>query len=284
MFVACPHCGSQLQNDPALSGQHVACPSCANQFRMPIAIVPTAQSFAPSGTYPGHSDVPNGITVPLLISAISNIVVGLIWLGTCIGVAFAIPMAILAIFEFILYSRIGREPVANIARSASTLAIFEIIVGLFNTPTLICGIILMINAGKVRRTGSAGPSQVTVAFPGQQPAQPILQNSGGPPAASNPAPSAAVPPAASYSAPTRRLPPAGQSPPHRRLRLLSPGGSYGRCRLEDNRLGYNGIASHHSKKRKDRFSRFTLTAWAFKTQPQMTGLRLKICSGWHEPV
>jgi hypothetical protein len=215
MFVACPHCGSQLQNDPALSGQQVACPSCAGQFRMPVAIVPTAQAFAPSGTYAGHSSVPTGITVPLLISAISNIVVGLIWLSTCFGVVFAIPMALLCIFEFMLYSRIGREPVANIARSASTLAIFEIIVGLVNTPTLICGIILMINAGKVRPTGSAGPSRVAVNIPGQQPALPILQKSAESSAASNSPPSAAP---TSKAHTIRSIKPPPPPPPFKPLR------------------------------------------------------------------
>lgn len=44
----------------------------------------------------------SGIKVPVLISAISNIVVGLIWLSTCFGFVFTIPMVILCIFEFVL--------------------------------------------------------------------------------------------------------------------------------------------------------------------------------------
>ena len=57
-------------------------------------------------------------------------------------------MLVLSIFEFTLYSRVGREPLNRTAESASTLALFEIIVGLFNMISLICGIILMINSGK----------------------------------------------------------------------------------------------------------------------------------------
>jgi len=90
-----------------------------------------------------------GIKVPVLISAISNIVVGLIWAATCIGLVFTIPMVILCIFEFILWSQADNLSPKELGGRAKILGIFEIIVGLVNTPTLICGIIVLINSGKL---------------------------------------------------------------------------------------------------------------------------------------
>lgn len=93
----------------------------------------------------------SGITAPLLVSAISNIVVGLIWLSTCFGAVLTVPMIILCVYEFALYSKASQLHPAEFARQAKNLGIFEIIVGMANLPTLICGIIVMIQAGKIRR-------------------------------------------------------------------------------------------------------------------------------------
>jgi DNA-directed RNA polymerase subunit RPC12/RpoP len=90
-----------------------------------------------------------GVKIPLLISAISNILVGLIWACTCLGWVLTVPMAILCIFEFSLWAKADSLAIQDLGHRAKNLAIFEIIVGLFNTPTLICGIIAMINGGKM---------------------------------------------------------------------------------------------------------------------------------------
>src|SRR5262245_56066141 len=34
-IVACPRCGTNLQNTPAIAGQLVACPQCQTQLQMP---------------------------------------------------------------------------------------------------------------------------------------------------------------------------------------------------------------------------------------------------------
>ena len=94
-----------------------------------------------------RSGAGDGITVPLLISAISNIVVGLIWAATCFGIIFAIPMFILCVFEFMLWSKADRMSGRRLAGEARSLAIFEIIVGLANLGSLIAGIIILINSG-----------------------------------------------------------------------------------------------------------------------------------------
>jgi hypothetical protein len=91
----------------------------------------------------------DGIKVPVLISAISNIVVGLLWAATCFGLVFTIPMIVLCIFEFMLWSQADSLPVTQLSGRAKTLGIFEIVIGLANTPTLICGIIVLLNSGKL---------------------------------------------------------------------------------------------------------------------------------------
>ncbi len=109
-------------------------------------VFPAAQQVA---SVTGNS--PAAITVPLLISAISNVVFGLFWLCTIYGVVIGVPMFILAVFEFMLYAKIGTKPVKDIAREASTLAIWQMVLGFFcNIPTFVCGILLIINAGKYR--------------------------------------------------------------------------------------------------------------------------------------
>lgn len=91
----------------------------------------------------------SSIKTPVLISAISNIVVGLLWLASCFGAILVIPMVVLCVFEFKLYADADTIPDAELGVRAKNLGVFEIIVGLFNTVSLVCGIIVLINAGKL---------------------------------------------------------------------------------------------------------------------------------------
>ena len=95
---------------------------------------------------------PNGIRVPLLISAIFNIIVGLIWFVTIFGIVIAVPLWILTAFQFSAYSRIGRiPPKHNALKSMQAYGIIMIVAGLFNTATLICGILVLVNLGEANR-------------------------------------------------------------------------------------------------------------------------------------
>ena len=143
----CPHCGEQLEAPASVSGEDVQCPRCGNRTVVPKLV---ARATGPSAQVYGHRYVsPAGITAPVLISAIGNIVVGLAWAATCFGIVLTIPMVILCVFEFSLYAQAGRLPPPTLARKAKTLGIFEVIVGLFNLISLVCGIIVLINAGKI---------------------------------------------------------------------------------------------------------------------------------------
>ncbi len=127
------------------------CHECGRRIRTRAEICPKCGVRQPdSDDGPRRSGKSrDGVKVPVLISAISNIVVGLIWASTCFGIVFTIPMVILCIFEFALWSKADSLSPRRLGGQAKSLAIFEIVVGLVNTPTLICGIIVLINSGKL---------------------------------------------------------------------------------------------------------------------------------------
>jgi hypothetical protein len=125
----CHECGEKIR------GRAEICPKCG--VRQHHAVNETS------------SDWRSGIKVPVLISAISNILVGLFWVSTCFGFVFAVPLFILCIFEFSLWADADKLSARRLSERGKTMGIFEIVVGLANTVSLICGIILLINSGKI---------------------------------------------------------------------------------------------------------------------------------------
>jgi len=89
----------------------------------------------------------------LLISGIGNVVVGLLWLVTCYGIIFTVPMVILCVFEFSLYWNAPRMRPVQLVSRAQTLAVFEILVGLMNGVSLVCGILVLVGCSNLQRTG-----------------------------------------------------------------------------------------------------------------------------------
>jgi hypothetical protein len=171
--LACPYCGgtmriaaSKVQRAAPLTKE---CPACAEAVpvtstrcrfcgedlvagdawgRPPAAAGRGGyQSPRRGGHQRGSSAGP--IEVCLLVSAIANIIFGLFWATTLIGIIFTVPMVILCVFEFSLHGKLKRLTDAELAHQARTIAIFEIIVGLANTITLVCGIINLVNANRL---------------------------------------------------------------------------------------------------------------------------------------
>lgn len=81
----------------------------------------------------------------ILVSAIANIVVGLIWLSLCFTFPLAICLWVLSAFEFTFYAKHKKKSLSRFRSDAFLLGVFEIIAGLVNTVTLICGILTLIN-------------------------------------------------------------------------------------------------------------------------------------------
>lgn len=91
----------------------------------------------------------NMIKIPLLISAIFNCLVALGWVSTCFLFFLAIPLVVLAVFEFMLFSKFTNPSTVPPRSKVQMFAILEcctIVLG--NVPSLICGILILVNLDK----------------------------------------------------------------------------------------------------------------------------------------
>ena len=90
------------------------------------------------------------VTVPILVSAIANLVGGYLWFTTCLGIVLTAPMFALCVFEFYYFAKAPQMSRAELDRRGSAIGIFELIVGLFNGVSLVCGILTLIALGKLK--------------------------------------------------------------------------------------------------------------------------------------
>ena len=138
---SCPDCEQSIEVPVSQGGQQLHCPSCGTLTTVPQTELAPVEPTSPSL---------NMVTVPILISGIGNILFSYLWLYTCIGVIFTVPMVVLCIFEFILYTQAKNISTDDLSRRATTLGIFEILVGLFNLVSLVCGILVLVHAPKLK--------------------------------------------------------------------------------------------------------------------------------------
>jgi hypothetical protein len=140
---------------PAIVRAPQTCPHCGGTINAASGLCERCHAAAPAmpayGSMPTGRTVLEGVTVPLLVSAISNVVFAVIWAFSCWGIVFAVPLIILCIFEFILYSNAAQMDRPQLASRAQVVAIFELIVGLLNMVALICGIIVLVNCSKLKQ-------------------------------------------------------------------------------------------------------------------------------------
>jgi len=102
----------------------------------------------PQDNVDGSFRTPDELKIPVLVSGVFNLVFAVGLGATGCLIPLAIPLVILAYYEIKLFQKTDDIPTHEFAAEAKSLAIYEIIVGVFNTPTLICGIILIIQGGK----------------------------------------------------------------------------------------------------------------------------------------
>lgn len=90
-------------------------------------------------------------TTILLISAIANIIVGLCWFMTFAGIIVAVPLWVLCVFEFKYRAKLISSPdPRRLCDAMLTLGILEIVAGLFNWVTLVCGILVLAHRYRLR--------------------------------------------------------------------------------------------------------------------------------------
>lgn len=138
----CQECGSVIRLKAEI------CPQCG--VRQPF-VVGQDTSLGAEG-----KDARGMLTTPVLISAIGNVAIGCVWISTICGIPIGIAMIVLCVFEFMFYSDSDRLSPDQLVRKSGTLAICEIVCGLFNLVSLVCGILLLINKGKYHRSLVAG--------------------------------------------------------------------------------------------------------------------------------
>ncbi len=92
------------------------------------------------------------VTTPLLVSAIANLILGVILAAFCVGIR----LLVLSVVEFIHYSRSDSMPLHRYVDQSRKLAVAEWIGGLLSWVSLLCGIVNFINAGKLKRRLEAG--------------------------------------------------------------------------------------------------------------------------------
>ena len=94
---------------------------------------------------------PTPIRVALVVSAIFNILSAIGWAFTCVGLILSVPLVILAIFEFLLFGKLGSPPYAQNRGRAQVIGILEICTILAgNLPSMVCGIIVLVFLDKLR--------------------------------------------------------------------------------------------------------------------------------------
>lgn len=92
------------------------------------------------------------VTVPILVSALANLIGGYLWLflSSCLAIFLTAPMLVLCAFELIFFARAPQMTARDFDRRGTVLGVFEIILGIFNGVSFVCGILVLLNLMKLR--------------------------------------------------------------------------------------------------------------------------------------
>jgi len=132
----CPYCSEQVA--PAA----VKCKHCGSYLLAEL------QYIAGSSRNRNWSH-PAAVTVPILISGISNILIGVLWLISLWCFPIGLLQIAFAIFEFITFAGAKDKTPDQLYSVAGTIGALEIAVGLFNWIGLVCGIIVLCSKGQL---------------------------------------------------------------------------------------------------------------------------------------
>lgn len=116
----------------------------------------TETTTEPSERYSSQELRP--LTAPVLVSALANLVAGYLWFTVCFGVFLTAPMLVLCAFEFIYFAQASRMPHSDLVRRTTALGIFEILIGVFNGVSLVCGILVLIQLNRFQDRGRQASS------------------------------------------------------------------------------------------------------------------------------
>jgi hypothetical protein len=110
---------------------------------------PVLQFFGLTGKWSTRPRDVTAIKIPLMISAIGNLIIGYLWARTCFGIVLGIPMFILCVFELMLFEKAQQMSPVQLAKKLRIIAALEILAGLGNLVSLPCGILALANSKKI---------------------------------------------------------------------------------------------------------------------------------------
>lgn len=121
-----------------------------NEQADPNQTPPPSPPTEPGPLHGGPAPDYGGVRIPILISAIFNILAALGWFSTCFLAIVGIPLLVLGIFEILMFAKLGDPAKAREAYArARTYGVLEICTILaFNVVSTVCGIIVLVNSNK----------------------------------------------------------------------------------------------------------------------------------------
>lgn len=130
----CPFCAEEI------AAEAIKCKHCGS-------MLDGSSATAPVFDYP-----PTTLTMPILVSAVWNLMTAATWaiVIPCIGLLFAIPYGVLAAFEISTFQRAPEISPDELHDRCGWLGGFQILLGLTNIVPVVCGVLLLVYRDKLR--------------------------------------------------------------------------------------------------------------------------------------
>jgi hypothetical protein len=141
----CPFCAEEISADA------IKCKHCGSMLD------------GVAGTAPMFDYPPTILTVPIIVSAVWNVMTAIGWaaLVPCVGLVIAVPYSVLAYFEITSFLRARAMPPAELYDRCGWLGGFQILLGLTNLVPVVCGILLLVYRDRLHQyeDSAGGPAQ-----------------------------------------------------------------------------------------------------------------------------